>query len=64
MLLTLHTRGKTLLERLGFERSLINQTFPRFSSGETGWRKARENFDLSKLRADQSRSNIVFLLVK
>ena len=37
---------------------LKNQTFPRFSPCEIGWRKAR----VSLIRADSSHSNIVFPL--
>ena len=45
------------LEQLGSARFFINRSFPRFSPSETG------NFDLSKNRADPSRSNISFPLI-
>ena len=54
----INVRGKEILEKLGSAQLLINETFPRFYPTCFAGKKAREIFDLSKIRADPSCSNI------
>ena len=54
----INVRGKEILEKLGSAQLLINETFPCFYPTYFAGKKAREIFDLSKIRADPSCSNI------